>query len=246
MQTEQSIFHNTVILGDCLEEMQKLPDKSVDMICTDPPYFLPIQSYVGSMEKGYEKRTLEDCSILKGYFKQIFREFIRVTKPSGVWYIFCNWESYPIFYELIFPICHSIRPLIWDKTASVYGYTWRHQYEMICFVTFSETERIPTGDGDVLKCRGVPQKGRNHPAEKPVELIKQLIMKHENLKFILDPYSGSGSTIIACLQTQRDYLGIELNENYVKRINERILEQTNGLNLWQTKVTSCQKESKDA
>jgi len=145
---------NDVIFGDCLEELSKLDDNSVDMILTYPPYFLPVNSYVGVRGKGYEKRTMADTSILKGYFKQIFKEFDRITKDTGTWYVFCDGQSYPIFYECAFPYCNHVRPLIWDKIVSYNGYTWRHQHEIILWGEMEKTNRIETGDGDIIKCRG--------------------------------------------------------------------------------------------
>jgi len=214
---------NDVIFGDCLEELVNIDDNSVDMILTDPPYFLPVNSYVGVRGKDYErKRTLADTSILKTYFKQIFKEFSRVTKDTGVWYVFCDGQSYPIFYECAFPYCSHVRPLIWDKIVSYNGYTWRHQHEIILWGELENTPRIETGDGDIIKCRGVLQKDRNHPAEKPVELLRKLIEKHNECGIILDPFAGSGSTVIASIQLKRKYIAMELNEDNIEKIHERI------------------------
>lgn len=213
---------NQIILGDCLEEMPKLEAKSIDMVITDPPYFLPVNSYVGTMEDGYEQRTLADTSILKGFFKQVFKELARLTKDSSTWYVFCDSQSYPIFYECAFPYCKYVRQLIWDKQTSVYGYTWRHQYESIMWCERENSKRIPTGDGDVIKCRGVKQEDRYHPAEKPVELLKKLIEKHSHYESVFDPFCGSGSTNVAAIQMSKNHLGIELDETYHKIAVERV------------------------
>ena len=217
-------LQNQIILGDCLEKMKDIPDNSVDMILTDPPYFLPAKHSIGSREKGY-KRTLSDTSVLTGYFKLIFDEFNRVIKDNGTFYIFCDGQSYPVFYNLIYPYCKYVRPLIWDKIVSYNGFTWRHQHELILWGQLDNTENINTGDGDVLKCRGVLQKDRLHPAEKPIELIEKLINKHD-YKIIFDPYAGSGTTAIACLNTKRNYICIELDENYFDVMKERIEKHT--------------------
>lgn len=219
MELELNKIHNM----DCLDGLKHIKKDSIDIILTDPPYFLPVQSYVGSREKGYSKRTLADTSILKGYFERIFEELDRVLKPDGTYYIFCDAQSYPIFYQVMFEYCKHVRLLIWDKKVSYNGYTWRHQHELIAWGEKEQTERIPTGDGDILSCRGVLQKDRNHPAEKPVEILEKLIRKHKkDNPIILDPYIGSGSVAIASKRCGASFIGFELNKEYVNISNERL------------------------
>lgn len=124
---------NKIYNEDCLEGLKKVESNSVDLILSDPPYFLPVNSYVGVRGEGYHRRTLADTSILKGYFERIFEELERVLKPQGVYYIFCDAQSYPIFYQVMFPYCKYVRLLIWDKMISYNGYTWRHQHECIAW-----------------------------------------------------------------------------------------------------------------
>ena len=124
---------NKIHLMDCMEGMKEIPDKSIDLIVTDPPYFLPTQSYVGVRGSGYIKRHLADTSILRGFFKQVFSEMDRVLKATGTFYVFCDAQSYPIFYDVMFPHCKHVRLLIWDKIVSYNGYTWRHQHELIAW-----------------------------------------------------------------------------------------------------------------
>ena len=126
-----------------------------------------------------------------------------MVKPDGTFYIFCDAQSYPIFYQVMFPYCKHVRLLIWDKMVSYNGYTWRHQHELIAWGEREHTKRIATGDGDIIQCRGVLQKDRRHPAEKPVEVIRKILVKHKTPAgdlLILDPFIGSGSTAIVCKQ----------------------------------------------
>ena len=81
---------NEIIEGDCLEVLGTLEPKSVDLVLTDPPYFLPVNSYVGVRGEGYHKRTLADTSILKGYFAQVFEKLDRILKDTGTFYVFCD------------------------------------------------------------------------------------------------------------------------------------------------------------
>lgn len=217
----------TIYCGDCLEIMPLMERESVDLVVTDPPYFLPVQSYVGTREKGYPERTLADTSILKGYFERFFGEIHKTLNKKATYYVFCDAQSYPIFYQVMFPYCSHVRLIIWDKLISFNGYTWRHQHELISWGELDETERIPTGDGDILKFRGVLQENRNHPAEKPEQLLSTLIKKHST-NIIFDPFLGSGTTCVAAKNLNRKSIGIEINPKYceiaVKRLRQEVFD----------------------
>ena len=198
---------------DCMTYMATCKDKQFDLVVTDPPYFLPVNCYVGARGKPY-KKTVADMSVLKGYFEKIFIELDRITKDDGTFYVFCDAQSYPIFYQVMYSFCKHVRTLIWDKKVSYNGYTWKHQHEIIAWGERNNTKRIPTGDGDILKCRGVLQKDRLHPAEKPVELLAQLILKSSNENdLIIDPFMGSASVMQVCLETNRNFVGCEIDKD---------------------------------
>ena len=215
----------TIYHGDCRGILPTL--EKVDLVLTDPPYFLPIQSYVGTRGNGYQKRMIGDLSVLKGYFELVFSDFEKVLNNTGTYYVFFDAKSYPIFWQVMFPLCKNVRLLIWDKLISYNGYTWRHQHELIAWGELDATERIPTGDGDVIKCRGVLQADRNHPAEKPIKVLEKLISKH-SAGTVLDPFMGSGSTLIAAKSFNRKCIGIEIEEKYceiaAKRCSQSVME----------------------
>ena len=211
---------NTVICGDCLDVMKDIPDNSIDMILTDPPYFLPAKHY--ATRKRF-KRNFSDLGILEGFFKQIFLELERILKQCAVFYIFCDGQSYPLFYWYSYFFTKSVRPLIWDKKTSINGYSWRHQHEIIIFAEMPESKPIPTGDGDIVRFSAVKVDKRKHPAEKPIDLIKILIEKStKEGNIILDPFIGSGTTAVACKILKRNYIGIEINPEYVKMAEDRL------------------------
>jgi len=203
---------NQIICGDCLEVMKTFPDKSIDLIVTDPPYFLPAVHY---NTRKYFSRNFADLGILEHFFKDVFKEFSRIIKQESYIYIFCNGQSYPLFYFHLYPFCKSVRPLIWDKLTSINGYSWRHQHELIIFAEMPKSKPIPSGDGDVLKCRAVKVDERLHPAQKPLDLIKRLIQKSSKENdIILDPFAGSGTTCIAAQELNRRWLGIDISRKY--------------------------------
>jgi DNA modification methylase len=120
-----------------------------------------------------------------------------------------------------------VRPLIWDKVVSYNGYTWRHQSELITWVERPDAPRVPTGDGDILRYRAVKVGDRVHPAEKPVALVSALVAKHEGT--VLDPFMGSGSTLVAARQMGRRAIGIEIEERYCEIAAQRCSQEVLGL-----------------
>jgi len=204
--------------------MKELPNESVDLILTDPPYFLPAAHY---QTRKQFNRNFSDLGILEHFIKDAFQEFRRVVKKTGTIYIFCDGQSYPLFYYHLYPFCKSVRPLIWDKKTSINGYSWRHQHEIIIFAEQSQAKPKPSGDGDILKYSAVPVDKREHPAEKPLALLMSLIEKSTNEgDMVLDPFLGSGSTLWACRRLNRCGMGYELEREYTKIIEERIKEET--------------------
>ena len=138
-------------------------------------------------------------------------------KDTGILYIYCNGQSYPLFWYYTFFFTKSVRPLIWDKLVSINGYTWRHQHEMILFGEMPKAKPIKTGDGDILKGRAVPVKQRRHPAEKPESLIERLILKSSKPRdVILDTFFGCGSTLTVAKKLNRKYIGWEISSEYFK------------------------------
>lgn len=109
---------NSIVTGDARELAKKLPDGSIDLIVMDPPYFLPVQTYVGTRKDGWTRRTLGDLSVIQTYFDVIFAELCPKLKKSGSAYVFCDGQSYPVMYRAMFSFFKYIRPLIWDKVVS--------------------------------------------------------------------------------------------------------------------------------
>ena len=209
---------------DCMDAFDRIDDKSIDLIIIDPPYFLPAVHY--NTRKEF-RRNLADIGILEHFFREVFEKFSKIIKEDGRIYVFCDGQSYPIFYYHLYPFCKSVRPLIWNKKRSINGYSWRHQHEIIIFAEMPKTKPVPSGDGDIIECLAVKVDKRIHPAEKPVELLTKLINKSSKEgDLIFDCFGGSGSLMEACIQTKRNYLIIEKEKKYVDIANKRLKQQT--------------------
>lgn len=216
-----------IIHGDCLEVMPQIPDNSVDCIITDPPYFAPSNTYSGTRlsYKSTQKKRMSDYGVLNGFFRALIVELKRVSSETAQYYIFCDSRSYAVFYPILFDTMRSVNALVWDKQTSVSGYTWRHQYELILWGDTDSWNKIPTGDGDIIRCRAVPVGKRIHQAEKPIQLLEKLILKStKDNDLVIDPFCGSASSCVAAKSTGRSYLGIDIDEEYVNIARKRIAE----------------------
>jgi len=211
----------TIYHGDCREILPTL-DRA-DLLVTDPPYFVPAVAYVGARGKKLPARTLGDSAIMQGYYDSTLP--LVAPGPGGSAYVFCDAKSYPVFYRAMFPLFRHVRLLVWDKVVSFNGYTWRHQHELIAWGEAEDARRVPTGDGDVLRERGVLQDGRVHPAQKPVALLQRLIEKHDVAGIVLDPFMGSGSTLVAAKRLNRRAIGIEIEERYCEIAAKRLQQE---------------------
>lgn len=217
---------NKLILGDCLEELPKLKSNSVDLVLTDPPFFLPTTHYQ-SRQKW--QKHYADLTPLKSFWTIMTKEIIRVLKPSGHCFVFCNAESYPVFFEPMYNNFDKIKSIIWDKKRVGLGRIFRHQHELIIWARWSEHKIINDKKlrSDVISMEATPSKDRDHPVEKPVALLEYLMKPttHEN-DVVLDPFMGGGSTILAAKRLNRQYIGIEMNETYLQNVNKKLQKES--------------------
>lgn len=213
-------IENNIILGDCLDVLPKVPDKIFDLIVMDPPNLILAKHFA---TRKYFKRSFGDLGLIEHFYKEFFKEFERVIKLTGLFYIFCNESSYPFFWYYTYSFTKKLRLLTWDKVVSINGYHWRHQTEILLFGIMPEAPAIKTGDGDILTCRAVPVGKRQHPAQKPLELLNKLILKSSKENYLVgDFFAGSGTTLLSAQNNNRKYFGIEYDNGYFKIMEENL------------------------
>jgi len=211
-----------LILGDCLEVMKDIPDGSVDAVITDPPYGVAWKS---NWNGGNFNKIVNDEKPYTSWIKLIKCNFI---------YCFSKWKTMQTYVEEIEKYFTVKDVLIWDKLSHGAGdlKSYAPTYEMIiyakkngCDLMFKKRKqnilhywRVNGGatgaSTNNLLC---------HPAQKPVELIEDIIRDCTNPgDTILDPFMGSGTTGVACHLTGRNFIGVEIDENYYKIAEKRI------------------------
>jgi DNA modification methylase len=219
------IFRNELLLGDCLDVMPTLPDGIANTILTDPPFFVPAQQYV-SRETDRWKRRFSDLSVLKGFFDQVCRQFKRLLATNGHLLIFCDPVSYPIFFQSAYSHFDITRCLVWHKGKHYFSLgqdAWRHSFELVLHARNSNAYYLQLDRQDVIECPVVPNGERLHPAQKPVKLLKELILACTPKDgLVLDAFCGSGSTLIACKELGFDFIGIEMDEQYYQISKNRL------------------------
>lgn len=220
--------------GDCLERMKDISDSSVDLIITDPPYHTTSRGDNGTSGGMLKKAIVKKGDIFFHNNTDVSMyapECYRILKDGSHFYIMTNHKN--LIHMLNTCVScgfHFIKSIIWDKGNKIMGQYYMSQFEYILFFRKGKGIKINNcGTPDILNIPNKKTKnseGLNiHDTEKPVELMKILIRNSSNEgETVLDPFMGSGSTGIACINTNRNFIGIELDENYFKLAKNRIKE----------------------
>ena len=219
---------------DCLEGLKEIPDKSVDLVVTDPPYFLSM-GHAGSKtnaqnsEQLNSNRAFNDLAICTPFYKQLFAEYARVLKDDGAFYFFTDFRGYAYYFPLLNAALPVRNLIVWAKKAGP-GSFYSFAHEFIVFGTRkskmksgvgSNVWRMAAFGSGAKKTNGEKQ----HPTQKPWELIAKCIEDAtEPGAVVLDTFMGSGTTAVACLRTGRNFIGFELDEGYHAIAQKRIAE----------------------
>jgi len=218
--------------------MRELPDESVDLVLTDPPYGIDYQSNRRVARPKLPKFDNDvDLSWIEGWVDQVHR----VLKTDRHFYCFTRFDTYPEFYKQISRRFKVKNCLIWVKNNHGSGDlngSYAPQYEMIVFAAKGQRHLNGSRESDVLECDNVPSAFRRHATQKPVELLRQMIEKStEPGEIVLDPFAGTGSTGLACLDTERHrgdrserrFVLFEINPDFVKKARSGGLGRQEGL-----------------
>ena len=218
--------------GDCLTLMSKLPDKSVDLIVSDPPYKVTARGNSGTsggiLKEKINKKGMvfaENNIEIESWLPELYR----VLKDKGHAYIMTNNKNISNYLRVIEESnFHFVKCLIWVKDNKIMGQFYMGQFEYIIFLRKGKAKRINhCGTSDVINVPNKKEKGKDgkplHPTEKPVKLMSILIKNSSNKgDVILDPFMGIGSTGVAAKQLKRNFIGMELDPKYFEIAKKRI------------------------
>ena len=210
---------NQIIQGDCLEVMKDIPDKSIDMILTDPPYGMSFQS---NYRKEQYAEITGDSNL--DWIEEFVNQSHRVAKEDTAHYIFCSFHNIDIFKQAFEKKFKIKNILIWEKNNTSMGDLKGDFAPKVEFILFIQKgRRLINGkrDPNIFK---FARTGNNlHPTEKPVDMFEYLLSKFSNEQdLILDPFAGSGTTGVACKNLNRNFILIEKEQEYIDIINKRL------------------------
>lgn len=217
---------------NCLDVFKTIPDESIDLIATDPPYPVMARGNNGNAGGMFLKKINMDGKVFEHNdinVSEYAPEFFRVLKDGSHLYVMTNHinliEMLNTFTKVGF---HFIKSLIWDKGNKIMGQFYMSQFEYILFFRKGFGKKINNcGTSDILSIPNdktkAPDGSNYHDTEKPVELFKILIENStQKGEVVMDPFMGIGACGVACKQVGRSFIGCEIDKKYFDVAKNRI------------------------
>lgn len=211
--------------GDAPEWLRSLPDESVDLAITDPPY----ESLEKHRSRGTTTRLKQSKASSNAWFSifpndrfpKLFAEVYRVLAKNAHFYLYCDQETAffakPVGEQTGFKFW---KPLIWDKRRIGMGYHYRARYEFILFFEKGKRKLNDLGVPDIIE---QPRVHKGYPTEKPVGVGQVLVAQSSSPgELVIDPFMGSGSTGVASLKLGRRFGGNDLAQDSVGLTRSRL------------------------
>ena len=234
-------FLNKIICGDCLSIMKDIPDQSIDLVVTSPPYNLNVRKTFNNTKdwkgkwnnsklqsKGYDLH--DDYMPEKEYIpwqQSVLKECFRTIKDTGAIFYNHKWRVQNGLYQQRLEIIDGLplrQIIIWKKAGGINfneGY-FLPTYEVIYIIAKPKFKLAPKVNrfGDVWEI--TQEKGSWHPAPFPVELASRCVQATTG-SIILDPFMGSGTVAVAAKQHGKSYIGIDISADYCKQAESRLI-----------------------
>lgn len=231
-ESDMEKWLNRVILGDFLDVAKRLPDESIDLVVTDPPYKITARGNAGNSGGMLRKKTTLEGTVFQHNNtkpQEYIPEIYRLLKDGSHCYVMTNHVNLQKILNTATGCGFKfIKSLIWNKGNKIMGQYYMSQFEYILFLRKGKGRRINNcGVADILSVSNKKSKGKDgknlHDTEKPVELMQILVenSSQEN-EVVLDPFMGIGSTMLACINANRKYIGVEIDKNYFDIAKQRI------------------------
>lgn len=241
---------NKIYCMDCFEGLKQIDDNSINAIITDPPYYIQALKEdlkVESLRKSSKNNIFHADwdSIWKNkdefldWMYRLLTEYNRILKPKSQVYMFMSYHHVPDLILYIRKHFKFYKPLIWYKpdTMGVFPNQYGCNYEMILWFRKDDGQdgtfinHIGCGQRDVFVKNSTLNSYRKecgyHPTPKPIGIIRRLIKNCTNEgDLVLDSFLGSGTVAVACKQIKRNFIGFEINSEYIKTSNKRLCQNT--------------------
>ena len=238
MYNVKNITTHLLIEGDAFQKIKEIPDSSVDLILTDPPYNLSEYS-TGNMKFDWRNEINNDVAKWdKVPFnpEKLLKDFIRILKPTGNIFIFTSYNLIGKYHEIFDPLFDAFQFMVWHKTnpiPNIRKSSFLNSCELIVCLwnkghtwNFSKQNEMHNFIESAI-CMGKERiKEPKHPTQKPLSVLEHIIKIASNENdVVFDPFMGVGSTGNAALNLRRRFIGIELEKEYyeatIKRLSKR-------------------------
>lgn len=210
---QQAVPTNTVILDNCIDAMREFPANSIDFVLTDPPYLVNYRDRNG--------RSIQN-DVNSNWLRPAFSEIYRVLKQDTFCVTFYSWTKVDCFMTAWRNAgFHVVGHLVFRKTYCSQKRFLRYQHEQAYLLAKGSPAMPQAPISDIIE---MPYSGNGlHPTQKPVAALLPLIESFSREGgLVLDPFCGSGSTLVAAHQLNRRYLGIELDPKYYEIASQRL------------------------
>lgn len=223
-------------VNDALNFIKSLPDKSVDLIITDPAYSgmnqmlkLGRGKIIGEYKnKGDGNNWFEEFHDSKENYFHLLTEFYRVMKDNRHVYIMFDSYSLLSLGHLVREIFNVKNVIVWDKINIGMGHYFRRRHEFILFASKGKRNLNSKSIPDVWRIKRIVR--ASYPTQKPTEVFEMMIRSSADRDFVVcDPFLGSGSSAIAALRCGCKFIGCDISEISVRIASDRVQEYlTNG------------------
>jgi DNA modification methylase len=202
--------------GDCLELLRAIPDGSIDAVVTDPPYGMNLQPQRG-LTKSIANDTRRDAKAMWWSFAQ---QCYRVAKDDTAHIFFGRWSE--AWAKDVLSEWFTVKGcIVWKKNVFGIGYYLRPQWELAWYCHKGTPKTPETAQSDVWDCPRVHRPV--HSCEKPSALLKRAVEFVSPVGgTVLDPFTGVSPCGVACVQSGRNFIGMELDAGYCETAIQRI------------------------
>ena len=224
---------NKIYCEDSYKAIKEIPDKSIDLIVTDPPYLIENTTAGGgsNLAKSIQSMNdeLESGILTEGVKEEILTEFMRVMKKPNI-YIWCNHKQIPMYLDFFVNRngC-SFDILIWNKTNATPLFNNKYLTDKEYCLYFRKGGYCNPKDYESAKTvfyQPINIKDKEtfkHPTCKPTNIIKTIIENSSKPNdIVLDCFMGSGTTALCCKELNRNYIGFEIEPKWCKVANDRL------------------------
>ena len=224
-----------LMFGDCLERMKEIPNGSIDMVLTDPPYELSSSKGGGMMGKGGRlfMEELNEAKLIEGidvsdFLNVILTKFIKKQQFCGVF--FCSMKQLSKYINWAESNELQVSVGVWHKSnpAPLCNFKYLNDVEYWVYIKGDKSKILGNYQSKSMvyssPINAKDKKKYNHPTIKPIEILEKFLINHSvEGSVIFDPFMGSGSTGVACNNLNRKFIGIELSPEYYGTSCGRIL-----------------------